>query len=348
MKKTSIILCAALLLAAACQKPEPERPLDNFHPDAYVLNEGNWGQNDASVSALTLSGEIHNNYFMEQNGRGLGDVAQDIQRYGSKIYIVVSKSNTIEVTDLNLKSIKKISLPDAQPRYIAFHDGKAYVSCYDKSVVRIDTATLKEESACFVTGLNPEGIAIADGSIFVAHGWEYGPDGSSILYDSTISVIDLDGFVETGHLTVGVNPSRIKVVDGHTLAVITLGDYGAHAASLCLVNTQDLEVRSTGIPVHGMDVGDGRIYAYECSFDYTTYANTVRFFTIDPTSGASAPLSLARTFSDPYCISLSPSGAVNVANSPYGSLGDLYSFSADGSEMWHAEAGYYPSAILWL
>lgn len=65
---------------------------------AYVLCEGNWGGNDASLSRVDLaSGSIANNVFGTANGRGLGDVAQDIAVYGSKAYITVSFSNTIEV-----------------------------------------------------------------------------------------------------------------------------------------------------------------------------------------------------------------------------------------------------------
>ncbi|MBQ9639782.1 MAG: PQQ-like beta-propeller repeat protein [Bacteroidales bacterium] len=68
--------------------------------EAFVLNEGAWGRNDASLSRLnSKNGTIVNNYFASVNSRGLGDVAQDIMIYGSKMYISVSFSNTVEVVN---------------------------------------------------------------------------------------------------------------------------------------------------------------------------------------------------------------------------------------------------------
>ena len=61
--------------------------------------------------------EVVPDYFLAQNGRGLGDTAQDMIVYGDKMYITVSGENTIEVTDLHAKSIKQIET-DGQPRYM--------------------------------------------------------------------------------------------------------------------------------------------------------------------------------------------------------------------------------------
>ncbi len=65
---------------------------------AYVLNEGNWGGNEASLSRIDLAtGSITNNVFSAANGRDLGDVAQDLVVYGTKAYVTVSFSNTVEI-----------------------------------------------------------------------------------------------------------------------------------------------------------------------------------------------------------------------------------------------------------
>lgn len=62
-----------------------------------VLNEGSWGGNNAEVSRVDVSnGTAVVNYFSESNGRGLGDVAQDILKYNGKVYITVTFSNSIE------------------------------------------------------------------------------------------------------------------------------------------------------------------------------------------------------------------------------------------------------------
>lgn len=78
---------------------------------AYVLNQGLWGGNDASLSRVTLAnGQITNYIFAAANGRGLGDIAQDILVYGSKAYITVTFSNTIEVVDPATNRSSQIAL----------------------------------------------------------------------------------------------------------------------------------------------------------------------------------------------------------------------------------------------
>ena len=77
--------------------------------NAYVLNEGNYGSNNSSLSLINLaSGAIENDVFSTAYGRGLGDLAQDVVVYGAKAYITVSTSNTIEV--MNLTDNKSIQI----------------------------------------------------------------------------------------------------------------------------------------------------------------------------------------------------------------------------------------------
>lgn len=62
-----------------------------------VLNEGSWGGNNAEVSRVdVVNSSAAVNYFSDNNGRGLGDVAQDIIKYNGKVYITVTFSNSIE------------------------------------------------------------------------------------------------------------------------------------------------------------------------------------------------------------------------------------------------------------
>lgn len=79
--------------------------------NAIVLNEGNWSGNNSSLSKVNLTtGVVSNNIFSAANGRGLGDVAQDVVIYGTKAYITVSFSNTIEVMSLADYTSVQISL----------------------------------------------------------------------------------------------------------------------------------------------------------------------------------------------------------------------------------------------
>ena len=78
----------------------PSKVVDLGDGSAYVINEGTWGSNNASLSRVDLAtGAISNGVFAAANGRGLGDVAQDVVLYGGKAYVAVSFSNTIEVVN---------------------------------------------------------------------------------------------------------------------------------------------------------------------------------------------------------------------------------------------------------
>ena len=124
---------------------EPE-PVDNG--GIYFLNSGKMGSNNAGLSCFNLNTlTMTVDTFMNVNEKGLGDTANDMIVYGSKMYIAVYGSSIIEVTDLSGKSIKQIkSSGDALlPRFFTANEGKVYVSLYDGYVARLDTASLEIE-----------------------------------------------------------------------------------------------------------------------------------------------------------------------------------------------------------
>ena len=67
------------------------------------------GSNNAGLSCFNLNTlTMTVDTFMNVNEKGLGDTANDMIVYGSKMYIAVYGSSIIEVTDLSGKSIKQI------------------------------------------------------------------------------------------------------------------------------------------------------------------------------------------------------------------------------------------------
>ena len=180
----------------------------------YLLNEGNMGSNKASLDYFDFStGIYHRNIYAEANPaivKELGDVGNDIQIYGSKLYAVINVSNYIEVMDAKTaKHIGEIKIPNV--RYIKFHNGKAYASSYvapvkfDQNarvgyVAEIDTATLQVLRTVNV-GYQPEELAIVNNKIYVANSGGY----MFPNYDRTVSVIDLETFKEKKKIDVAIN-----------------------------------------------------------------------------------------------------------------------------------------------
>jgi len=166
----------------------------------YLLNEGNMGTNKATLDFFDYTtGTYRRNIYGEINPtviKELGDVGNDIQIYGGKMYAVINVSNKIEVLDAKtVKRIKTIQLENC--RYITFKNGKAYASSYAGpvsldpnaplgKVAEIDTVSLSIQREVTV-GYQPEEMEIIGNQLFVANsgGYKY-PN-----YDRTVSVVDL-------------------------------------------------------------------------------------------------------------------------------------------------------------
>ena len=202
----------------------------------YVLNEGNMGSNKCTLDYLDLSDSIihyHRNIFAERNPsevKELGDVGNDIQIYGSRLWLVINCSNKVEVCRAkDAVKIGKIDIPNC--RYVTFDGGYAYVSSYvgpvstgqnapRGQVYKIDTLTLQVVDKVTV-GYQPEEMAVVDGKLYVANSGGYMvPD-----YDHTVSVIDLATFTEERKIDVAINLHRCRADQYGQVWVTSRGDY---------------------------------------------------------------------------------------------------------------------------
>lgn len=78
----------------------------------YILNEGVMGYNNSTLTKYTLSTGVAapGCAFLAANEIGLGDTANDIIIYGSKMYIAVATDNVIWVLDSEARLIEQIAL----------------------------------------------------------------------------------------------------------------------------------------------------------------------------------------------------------------------------------------------
>ncbi|MDR0700481.1 MAG: hypothetical protein LBG28_14880 [Tannerella sp.] len=220
------VLCMTMVLTFFTGCKDDDDPTEEpLAPSEYiyVLNSGNDGNNNASLSMYNVDdGTVTKDIFEVRNGRRLGDKGQDMIVYGSKMYIAVYGESTIEVTDLEAKSIKQIET-EGQPRYFAIDGGKVYVTYFNGYVARIDTALLAVEAKVQV-GRNPEQLTVANGNLYVANsgGLDYNTDAG---YDNTVSVIDIATFTETKQIKVVVNPCNIVSDSQGYVYVVSMGNY---------------------------------------------------------------------------------------------------------------------------
>lgn len=142
-----LLLSLLITIAIGCEKRPPStisKPVSAGRK-AMIINEGAYGNGNASVSLLNLDdGTLHPNYYEEINGESLGDVLQSATIINDNIFLLVNSSNKIVVIDKHTFK-KKGSMPIAQPRYLyPFGDSLALVSSFYYSKIHvINTQTFR-------------------------------------------------------------------------------------------------------------------------------------------------------------------------------------------------------------
>ncbi len=246
LKKLFLFLCVSSFLAVSftsCSDDDPVvlEPIETIREGAYILNSGGYGNNDASIAAYDFATKaVYTNVFWSQNKKKiLGDTGQDLLVYGSKVYTAVYNSNTIFITDKNLKVIDSIkpmrNNQPSYPRYLAASGGKVYVTLFDGYLAQIDTATLKIEKQVQV-GRNPENVVYSNNKLYVANS---GGMAYPANYDHTVSVVDVATLTVSKSIQVVQNPRLMQTDNQGDIYLISMSDYMADDAySLQRIDTK--------------------------------------------------------------------------------------------------------------
>lgn len=341
------VLFAASFLFAACSDDEPsaESANPNSRNVCYVLNSGDWKSNNSSLTMYDVeSGEVVQNYFELQNGRCLGNTANDMIVYGGKMYIAVAGESTIEVTTLDAISVGQIKC-DAQPRYLAAHGGKVYATYYDGHVARIDTLSLEVEAKVKV-GRNPEQLAVCGNRLYVANsgGMDY---NTEIGYDNTVSVVLLSSFAEVGKLQVVMNPANV-VSDGTGVYVASYGNYADVPSTLQYISPDgSVKVVEKCSNMTEMCFNAGVLYGFFSQYDENWNA-TVSYVSYNPrTEAIESPWIKEQQLPSPYKISAAGE-YVCVTSSDYINDGDAYLYNIKGELLHEIPAGLNPVKVVSL
>ncbi|MET3730598.1 YncE family protein [Moheibacter stercoris] len=184
--------------------------LGDFENGVFILNEGNMGSSNASVSFLHENGQLQNDIFEAVNGGLLGDTAQSIYLDDDKAYIILSGSGTIEVVDADtFQKLGTVSTGLASPRYMVIENGKGFVSNWgnpadanDDFIAVINLSNYSVESTIPVAE-GPEKLEETNGKIYVAHAGGWGTGNTITVINSatnsvqtTIPVGDIPNSIE--------------------------------------------------------------------------------------------------------------------------------------------------------
>ncbi len=146
-------LCLVVFIGfESCKEDEKTTIIEATDASILVVNEGNFNLGNASIGMFDQSYALQSNVFEKANGRKIGDVLQDVVRFGDYIYIVVNNSGKIERLNKTTLVSERYNDGFTSPRKICFFDdSRAYVSdLYNDALYEIDPTSLeiKKEIAC--------------------------------------------------------------------------------------------------------------------------------------------------------------------------------------------------------
>lgn len=374
------VTLAGLALTTSCREDEvvvlAEREEllfgENTSPSyagLYLLNEGNMGSNKCTLDFADFENYCYvRNLYAERNPnviKELGDVGNDIEIYGSKMYAVINCSHKVEVLDAyTCRRIGQVDIPNC--RYITFDKGYAYVSSYVGpvgldpnaqlgAVFQVDTATL-EITAEVTVGYQPDELVVQDGLLYVANSGGY----RKTDYDYTVSVVDVATMTQIRKIPVGINLHRIRADRYGKLWVSSRGDERSIPSRLFVLEkdkrTGRMEVSDTlDIPCSEMEICGDSLYLCSVAWSDVSQENSVTYGIVDVRTGELVSNSFIQDGTDveieiPYGLKVNPeNGDIYVTDAKnYVSSGNLHCYGRDGKRKWSVRTGDIPARMVLL
>ena len=350
------------------------RDISTFAPNEpigmYLLNEGNMGSNKATIDYLDfVNGYYIRNIYSERNPniiKELGDVGNDIQIYGAKLYVVVNCSHKVEVLDAKTcVRIGQIDIPNC--RYIRFAHGKAYISSYVGpvaidpnaqlgAVFEVDTATLQITNRVTV-GYQPDELELLGDYIYVANSGGYRQPN----YDSTVSVVERRTMRQVEKIPVAINLHRIRKDQYDQLWVSSRGNYADIPSRLFVLAKENatatkMTVADTlDMPCSEMVIVGDSLYFYSVSWNTQKEENAVSYGIVDVrthqlitdhliTDGTESDIKV------PYGIAVNPyNREIFVTDAKnYVSSGVLHCYDRNGKKRWSIRTGDIPAHMVFV
>lgn len=360
--KAPFALAAFTVLLGACKKDKQERILEREvvgTKGIYVLNEGAIGGNNSTISYYDVEKKTTiKDYYKEVNGTSLGETANDLKIYGSKMYCVVTgskagKNSFVDVMNANTgKTIKRIpfnsNTEGFEPRNIVFYKDKAYVSRYDGKISRIDTAnlTIDANELQLKNGANNaeglEGLAVTNGKLYVA-GSDHYLQANSL--DDKIIVVDLATFTKIKDITVNHNPQKLAVSTAGDVFVASWGNYGNIIPALQKISSTTDAVTAT----YNHNVGPLAISNNQAYLVTDWNSKIISFDILTGTAGAPF-VKDGTVVKTAYGITINPfdqSVVITDANN-YGTTGNAFVFDKEGKIKYSFETGASPQAAAFV
>lgn len=268
-------LCFVILLGfTSCDSDDqdPVMPKGDYENGYFVVNEGNFGTPNGSVTFIDDNLLQENNeIFQSVNSTTLGDVVQYITFEDDYGFIVVNNSNKIEVVNrYTFESVATITENLQLPRYAVVENGKLYVTNSGTNSVEVFDANTFAYISSIDIDKTVEEIVEENDLLYVMN--------ASFGFGNEITVINTQSDTVVKTITVGDGLNSIEVEDDIL--------YALHSVGITKVNTATNEVIGE-VPFEDgllmaskLEVDDNYIYflsgskIFKYNKDVTSLANT--------------------------------------------------------------------------
>lgn len=345
----SLLTVAVFTSCTSDDAPAVEVPLGAYQNGILIVNEGNFGQDNSSISFI--SGDLatfQTNAFTAVNPTlTLGNTAQSISFNEDKAYVVVNVSNKIEVLNrYTLQHIATISTGLTNPRFVAFANGKGYVtnwgdatSSSDDYVAVLNLST-NAISASIPVVEGPERLVENNGKLYVAHKGGYGQGNK-------ISVINSNSNSVESTITVGDVPGSLEISNGFLYVLCEGSPSWAGTETIGklhkinLSNTSQITTLDFTLGNHpqNLDLDGGNIY-------YTNSNNVYKIaesnFTLPTTSLFNTSSNNVSSF---YGFAVKASKIFVADPNDYSSAGEIFIFNESGAVLSTKTVGVAPNGF---
>ncbi len=336
-----MIALAFVWISCSEEENDPSMP-KSFDGGVFVLNEGNFGSANASLSYFEpVSKKVYSAQYNNASGQDLGDVLQSGHINDNLLFLVVNNSNKVIALDLDNQLSEKYILSGVQqPRYLTTSGSKGYVtetvSYAEKGKLSVFDLTSGEVTNTIAMDYQPEGVLKNGDQLFVSN------NGSANVFVVSLSTEEV-----TDTISVGSSPGQMVVDQDGDIWIVCAGGYDqnwdpANDGAFYEIDPTTLQVKKS------IELGaniSGKI-AISPAGDEIYYHNSGSIYVLQ-VDAQSAPQTAFTSVTSFYGIGVSGDGTIYVADaSDYVQNGSVYRYETNGTLLDEFETGLLPGGLI--
>ncbi|MFM7814899.1 MAG: DUF5074 domain-containing protein [Flavobacteriales bacterium] len=181
INRNSIFIFASIIVLSSCKKDNVGSTTEGFTDGVFVVNEGNYLGNNASISYINEQDVLTQDPYSTVNGNTVGDVLQCFVHAGDKAYAVMNGSEKVVGIDMNSFSRVAEFTGLEYPRYAAVYGSNTLLVSdgFTNGRLVVFDRSSNQALQSVPVGIGPERVFVYGNRVFVLN-----------AASTTVSVID--------------------------------------------------------------------------------------------------------------------------------------------------------------